>query len=331
MNTIQCDIDNLFKALNIKAKVDGIEHGLRTCSYFIKLEVGEKVAKIRSLTEELSLIIKSISEPKIRVSTATGHVVVEATTSNSPIAIDLATIIDASEAQNMHLPLVIGKSMNDKIFAMDLAECPHVLIGGTTGAGKSILSKTILYSLMFKYTKKELKLVLVDPKGTELKPFSESSFCAAYCNTIEQTQAIFEKLVAEMERRYQRLSQIKIEDLKLVPKENRPPFVCVVIDELADILLQDTKKKLYTNLVRLLQKARACGIHIIANTQRPSKEVVSGLIKSNMPVQIALRTANQYDSRIILGEDGAESLVGKGDMLVKYNGIITRVQGAIIV
>jgi S-DNA-T family DNA segregation ATPase FtsK/SpoIIIE len=230
----------------------------------------------------------------------------------------------------MHLPLVIGKSMSNQIFAMDLAECPHILIGGTTGAGKSILSKTILHSLVYKYTNNDVKLVLIDPKGTELKPFAESSFCASYCNTIEQTQMIFEKLVAEMERRYQHLSQIKVGDIKLMPKASRPPFICVVIDELADILLQDTKKKLYTNLVRLLQKARACGIHIIANTQRPSKEVVSGLIKSNMPVQIALRTANQYDSRIILGEEGAESLVGKGDMLVKYNGVITRVQGAIV-
>lgn len=329
MNDNISKINQLFQVLKIKARVESIREGLRTCEYLIKLEIGERVSKIKALSEELSLIINSLSSPKIKLNTATGHVIIETTTTTDAITITLSSIINQVNPK-YNLPLALGKDMYNRPFSIDLADSPHLLIGGTTGSGKSILTKTILYSLANKHASADLQFILIDPKGTELVDFKNSNYCLTHITTAEKAAELFDVLVGEMERRFKILSKHGKNDIKSLEGEDKLPFVVVIIDELADLLMQDKKKFIYERLVRILQKARAAGIHVVANTQRPSKDIVSGLIKSNMPVQIALRTANNYDSRTIIGEDGAEKLVGKGDMLVRHNGKITRIQGAYV-
>jgi S-DNA-T family DNA segregation ATPase FtsK/SpoIIIE len=317
--------------MKIRAHVERFEQGLRTCKYFIKLELGEKVSKIRSVSEEISLLIKSITSPTFYLDTKSGYVVFETTTTDEPIAIKLNQILQTVDLQKYTLPIVIGSDMERSPFILDLATAPHILVGGTTGAGKSILTKTALYSLMHRYGPAELQFGLIDPKGTELTTFKDTPYGAIYSNDYMSCVELLNKAVEVMESRYNFLANKKVSSLKELPRSERleHPYIVIVIDELADIILQDKKGQVFTSLVRLLQKSRAAGIHIIVNTQRPSRDIIKGLLRANLPVQIALRTVSHHDSRIIIGEDGAEKLVGKGDMLININNKITRVQGAI--
>lgn len=324
-------INQLFASMSIKAQVVGEQQGLRTCRYFVKLDLGEKVSKIRNIDEEISLLIKSISKPSLYLDTKSGHVVIEATTSDEPIELHLSDLLKKIDLQQYILPLVLGSDMYGSPFVVDLADAPHIIIGGTTGAGKSVFTKTALTSLMHRYAPSELQFGLIDPKGTELTLFKNTAYSAIYASDFLTSVELLEKAVDVMEERYKLLSDKGVSALKDLPPAERlnHPFIVIVIDELADIILQDKKDQAFTNLVRLLQKSRAAGIHIIVNTQRPSRDIIKGLLRANLPVQVALKTTSNHDSRIIIGEEGAEKLVGKGDMLVNINGKITRVQGAI--
>lgn len=324
-------INELFKAMNIRAEVLNVTEGLRTKEYRVSLQLGEKVSKIRGISEELALAVRSLSAPQIKLDSRSGHVVIETTVTDKPITISLKDLIRSTDLSKYILPLVLGKSMQGKTTTIDLADCPHLLIGGTTGSGKSVLSKSILASLAARYSPNDLQFILLDPKGTELTQYASSNYCLKYAQDYSASTSVLEKLVAIMEDRYVQLSKAGYSSWNDYRRtHSNEPFVVVLIDELVDLLLQDKKKDMYVSLTRLLQKARAAGIHIVANTQRPSAKVVDGVLKANMPTQIALRTTSHYDSRIIIGTDGAEKLVGKGDMLVNYNGKVARVQGAFI-
>lgn len=324
-------INQLFNVMKIRARVTSVCEGLRTCQYKVRLDIGEKVSKIRNLNDEISLLVQSISKPKIDLDTTSGHVVIETTTTDKPIVVPFNQLIQMVNLNSYELPLVVGVDMQGKPMVIDLAACPHVLIGGTTGAGKSVLCKTIINSLMAKFGPTDLQLGLIDPKLTELSPFKNNDYCGLYASDYDSAADLLDRAVNIMEDRYKLLSQRGYSSLQELRhhEKGQHPYVVIIIDELADILLQDKKEFLYIRLVRLLQKARAAGIHIIANTQRPSRDIIKGLLKANMPVQIALKTASNIDSRVILEEEGAEKLIGKGDMLVKYEGKLTRVQGAL--
>jgi S-DNA-T family DNA segregation ATPase FtsK/SpoIIIE len=322
-------INQLFNAMKIRAHVASYSEGLRTCQYKIKLDLGEKVSKVKAISEELALLVQSINKPKIDLDTVSGHIVIETTVTNKPIIVPFDTLISHVDLKQYELPLVPGVDMQGNPIVIDLADAPHILIGGTTGAGKSVLCNTLIRSLMTKYSPEDIQFGLIDPKSTELSQFKDSGYCSLYASDYESASELIEKALIVMEDRYKVLNLHKCTTLKELRKKERHPYIIIIIDELADILLQDKKEYLFTKLVRLLQKSRAAGIHVIANTQRPSRDVLKGLLKANMPVQIALKTSSNFDSRVIIGEDGAEKLVGKGDMLVRYNGTITRVQGAL--
>jgi S-DNA-T family DNA segregation ATPase FtsK/SpoIIIE len=323
-------INKLFDVMKIRAHVSSFKEGLRTCQYHIDLGLGEKVSKIRALDEELSLLVRSLSTPQITLDSKLGKVVIETTTTDEPISIPFTSLLHKAQLNNYILPLLVGSDMAGNPFTMELAECPHILIGGTTGSGKSILSQTMLESLIHRHDPQDLQLGLIDPKGTELTKYKESPYCAIYASNHDSITDTIYKAVDVMEDRYKLLSSKGMSSIHELRKTEKHPYIVLMIDELADILIQDKKEHLYTGLIRLLQKSRAAGIYIIANTQRPSKDVVTGLMKSVMPTRVALKVASHYDSRIIIDETGAENLVGKGDMLIKYNGKTTRVQGAII-
>lgn len=323
-------INQLFDAMKIRAEVVAVTEGLRTREYCVSLKLGEKVSKIRSIGEELALAVRSLSAPEIKLDSRSGHVIIETTTTDEPITIPLADLISTMDLSKYILPLVLGKDMHGHTTTIDLADCPHLLIGGTTGAGKSVLSKSILCSLAAKHSADDLKFILLDPKGTELTEFASSDYCQKYTRDYGGATATLSRLVDVMESRYDAMSKVGCSNWSQY-KQGRTdePYIVVLIDELVDLLLQDKDKSMYIALTRLLQKARAAGIHIVSNTQRPSAKVVDGVLKANMGTQIALRTTSNYDSRIIIGRDGAEKLVGKGDMLVHHGGKLVRVQGAI--
>ena len=319
-------LNELFKAMKVRATAEFVKEGLRTRKYYINLHLGEKISKIKAIGQEISLQIKSLSLPVFSLDTVTGHIVIETTTNDSPITIPLKNIINKIDLSNYELPLVLGCDMDSNPYVLDLAKAPHVLIGGTTGGGKSILCRTLLYSILHKQSSPSVIFGLIDPKGNQLVDFKSKT--NHHVSSYQDSVNMLQQLVEEMENRYRRMSKKGVRTIQELRMKENHPYIVVLIDELADIILADKDKSFFTHLVKLLQKAREAGIHIIANTQRPSSDIIKGLIKSNMPVQIALKTSSQTDSRIIIGEAGAEALVGMGDMLVNAYGKIVRVQGA---
>lgn len=320
-------LNQLFAAMKVKATAEYVRDGLRTRKYYIKPALGEKISKIRAIGSEISLQIRSINEPSFSLDTSTGHVVVETTINTGPITIPLSQILQYVNLTQHELPLVLGSDMDRTIFVLDLAKAPHILIGGTTGGGKSILCRTILNSLLAKYSRGGISLGLIDPKGNQLLDFKTTN--NYHLPSYEKAKHYLGKVVQEMDKRYQVMASRGVRSFSDLHRNEGYPYIVILIDELADLLLVDHDKEFFISLVRLLQKSREAGIHIVANTQRPSADIVKGIIKTNMPVQIALKVASNHDSRIIIGEEGAEKLIGMGDMLVNANGKITRVQGAL--
>jgi S-DNA-T family DNA segregation ATPase FtsK/SpoIIIE len=204
-------------------------------------------------------------------------------------------------------------------FSVDLVELPHLLIAGATGSGKSIFLKTLIASIMYHLTPDEARLVLIDPKRVEFGVFSSSLFCACEVITdFEEIAAVFEAIVLEMEKRYELLGHAGASDLRQynagIEPRLRQPYVVVVVDEFADLLMQNVEG-FENRVIRLAQKARASGIHLVLATQRPSADVIKGLLKANIPGRIAFSVSSQVDSKIILDMGGAENLTGKGDLI----------------
>ena len=215
---------------------------------------------------------------------------------------------------------------------------PHILIAGTTGSGKSGCINTILTSILLRATPDEVRLILIDPKRIELNYYeSIPHLLTPVVSSPKEASAVLLNVVTEMERRYERLSQVRARNL---PEANRAfrkrgeeelPYLLVVIDELADLMMV-SPQEVEDSIIRLAQKSRAVGIHLVLATQRPSVDVITGMIKANVPSRIAFAVSSQTDSRVILDSNGAESLLGQGDMLFKPLGTsrLQRVQGAFV-
>ncbi|MBO4344783.1 MAG: DNA translocase FtsK 4TM domain-containing protein, partial [Victivallales bacterium] len=229
------------------------------------------------------------------------------------------------------IPLLLGKNINGKNIILDLAKAPHLLIAGTTGSGKSVCMNLLITSLLFKFSPEELRLIMVDPKVVEFAAYSTlPHLVVPVINDVNQVALALRWAINEMERRYRVLAKVRVrnlEDFNKRPKSqeeildddgnpipDKMPFIVVIIDELADIM-SVAKKEVETCLSRIATKSRAVGIHTIIATQRPDTKVITGTIKANYPVRIAFQVVSHIDSQTILGQKGAESLLGKGDML----------------
>lgn len=332
------EVNELFSSRGIDAFVDQIVSGLRTSKYYIKLGPSERVSKIRSLEEDLMLRLKTNHLPNISISN--GFVVLEVVHNTGIVDISLSQLLQQVDISKYNLPLLIGATMEGSPLQIDLTDSnsPHILIGGTTGSGKSVLLKTIVQSLICRYPTKDkgttnfgAEFILIDPKGTELREFSELERTLAYCTSYEYACLALEQAIEVMETRYRLFPTYGVKtltDLRRKVTESDNQYIVIIIDELADLLLQDQKKRMRMALTRLTQKSRAAGIHLVVATQNPKRDVIDGAIKANMPTKIALRTNSSIESRIIIDIEGAENLVGKGDMLVSSGGTIIRAQGA---
>ncbi len=321
----------------VEASIVGTITGPRVTRYEIQLAPGIKVGKVAQLRDDLCY---ALATTEIRIlAPIPGKQAVGVEVPNlSPNLVTLGDIFGDIPAQASPLAVWVGKGIDGVPVYCDLARMPHLLIAGTTGSGKSGCINTILTSILLRSSPDQVRMILIDPKRIELNHYeSIPHLLTPVVSSPKEASAVLLNVVTEMERRYERLAQVRA---RALPEANRAfrkrgepelPYLLVVIDELADLMMvspQDVEDA----IIRLAQKSRAVGIHLVLATQRPSVDVITGMIKANVPSRIAFAVSSQTDSRVILDSNGAESLLGSGDMLYKPLGTsrLQRVQGAFV-
>jgi S-DNA-T family DNA segregation ATPase FtsK/SpoIIIE len=335
----------------IDADVVGIESGPAVTLYSVQLAPGTKVSKVTAVASDIA---RSLRAHNIRVVPNTAGkttIGIEVPNINRE-KVRLKELMSGGHARDMVLPMFLGKDASGEPLVADLTRMPHMLIAGTTGSGKSVCMNSILMSWLYTKRPDELKLVLVDPKMVEMSQFADIPHLMCPVVT-ESTKAaaIMEWAVERMEERYELLNEAHVQNVaaynRLTEEElyelfdaktdeerarvpKHLPYLVFVVDELADLIL--TVKEVEHSIVRIAQKARAVGIHLILATQRPQANVVTGLIKSNMPCRVSFKVASGMDSRIVLDMKGAELLLGQGDMmfLTPHTSEIRRAQGTLV-
>ncbi|MCP4453942.1 MAG: DNA translocase FtsK [Planctomycetes bacterium] len=308
-------IIDAFASFSVDIEIGDIKRGPSFEQYEIIPGKGVKVAQIRSRGEDVSLLLKN----RIHLGKMAGNSLVAEVPLQDRQVVPYGYLLEDTADDHMKIPVAVGVDASFSPFSVDLAELPHLLIAGTTGSGKSVFVKTLIASILYHLTPNEARLVLIDPKRVEFGVFASSLFCA--CDIItdfEDVPPVFNALVAEMEHRYSCLEKANVSDLNQynasVPADQQLPYIVVVVDEFADLLMQNAED-FEQPAIRLAQKARACGIHLVLATQRPSADVIKGLLKTNIPGRIALSVSSKVDSKIILDTSGAENLTGKGDLI----------------
>ena len=321
----------------IQANITGQISGPRVTRYELQLAPGTKMSKVSALKDDLSY---ALATTEIRIlAPIPGKQAVGVEVPNlSPNLVTLGDIYGDVPQTASPVSVWLGKDISGNAVWTDLARMPHLLIAGTTGSGKSGCINTILTSILLRSTPDEVRLILIDPKRIELAYYeSIPHLLTPVVSSPKEASAVLTNVVAEMEKRYERLASVRARNL---PEANRSfrkrgeetlPYLLVVIDELADLMMI-SPQAVEDAVIRLAQKSRAVGIHLVLATQRPSVDVITGMIKANVPSRIAFAVSSQTDSRVILDGAGAESLLGQGDMLFKPLGTsrLQRLQGAYV-
>jgi len=321
----------------VEATVLGQISGPRVTRYELQLAPGTKVSKVAALKDDLSY---ALATTEIRIlAPIPGKQAVGVEVPNlAPRLVTLGDVYDDLPATSSPLAVWLGKDISGNAVWTDLARMPHLLIAGTTGSGKSGCINTMLTSILLRATPDEVRMILIDPKRIELGYYeSIPHLLTPVVSSPKEASAVLANVAAEMERRYVRLSLVRARNLAEANRAFRArgekplPYLLVVIDELADLMMI-SPQAVEDCVIRLAQKSRAVGIHLVLATQRPSVDVITGMIKANVPSRIAFAVSSQTDSRVILDQAGAESLLGQGDMLFKPLGTsrLQRLQGAYV-
>src|SRR6266508_690760 len=321
----------------IDATIVGQISGPRVTRYELQLAPGTKVSKVAALKDDLSY---ALATTEIRIlAPIPGKQAVGVELPNfSPNLVTLGDIFEDMPATASPLAVWLGKDISGAPVWTDLARMPHLLIAGTTGSGKSGCINTILTSTLLRSTPDEVRFILIDPKKIELNHYeSIPHLLTPVVSSPKEASAVLNNVVTEMDRRYERLSSARARNLheanRALRQRGEPtmPYLLVVIDELADLMMI-SPQEVEDCVIRLAQKSRAVGIHLVLATQRPSVDVITGMIKANVPSRIPFAVSSQTDSRVILDQQGAESLLGQGDMLFKPLGTsrLQRLQGAYV-
>jgi DNA segregation ATPase FtsK/SpoIIIE, S-DNA-T family len=330
-------IHDTFANFNIEVEMEGANIGPRVTQYTMKPPTGVKLTKITALENNLALDLAAHSirmEAPIPGKRAVGIEVPNV----KPATVRVSSLLGSREWAGLidsPLGFVIGKDITGKAVVADLAKMPHLLVAGQTGSGKSVMINTLLTSLLYHNTPSDLKLILVDPKQVEMAPYHDiPHLLTPVINEPEKCISALKWAVAEMERRLRAMSEVgkrNIAEYNNLKKGEGMPYIVIVIDELADLMMV-AARDVEALVVRLAQKARAAGIHLVLATQRPSVDIITGLIKANVPARIAFTVASQIDSRTIIDQMGAEKLLGRGDMLLLTSDMPKpkRVQAALI-
>lgn len=331
---------------NIKATI-----GPTVTLYEIIPEAGVRISKIKNLEDDIALSLSALGIRIIAPIPGKGTIGIEVPNKNSTI-VSMRSVIASQKFQKseMQLPIALGKTISNETFVVDLAKMPHLLMAGATGQGKSVGLNAVLTSLLYKKHPAEVKFVLVDPKKVELTLFNkiERHYLAKLPDSedaiiTDNTKVIntLNSLCIEMDNRYELLKNalcrniaeynVKFKARKLNPNDGHQflPYIVLVVDEFADLIMT-AGKEVETPIARLAQLARAIGIHLIVATQRPSVNVITGIIKANFPARIAFRVTSKIDSRTILDGSGADQLIGRGDMLYTQGNEMIRIQCAFV-
>jgi len=336
---------------NVKVKVKSVTIGPTVTLYEVVPHRGIPISKIKAREEDLAMNLQAEGIRIIAPMPGRGTVGIEVP-NKKPLIVPLKDVLKSQKFQQnkMALPIALGKTINNSTYVFDLAKAPHLLMAGATGQGKSVGLNVIINSLLFKKHPSEIKFVLIDPKKVELSLYNkiEKHFLAklpgdtdAIVSEVENAKDVLNSVLKEMYLRYDLLRKANVRKFqeyndkfkarKLNPEKGHRylPYIIVVIDEFADLIMT-TGKEVEIPITKLAQMARAVGIHLIIATQRPSVNVITGTIKANFPTRIAFRVTAKVDSRTIIDQGGAEKLIGRGDMLISTGSDLVRLQCAFI-
>lgn len=335
-------IKSTLAEFGIDVEMEGANVGPRVTQYTMKPPAGVNLSKILARDKELAL---NLAVDKIRIEApipGTRSVGVEIPNARSA-DVRMRGVIESPEWKKTSDPLAfaVGKDISGRAVVANLAKMPHLLIAGTTGSGKSVMTNTLISSLLYRNSPSDMKLIIVDPKQVEMAQYQDiPHLLTPIITSTEKALSAMKWAVGEMERRYTLMAQEKVKNIidyntkmaksEEAEKEGKMPYIVIVIDEMADLMMM-AGKDLEMLIVRIAQKGRAAGIHLVLATQRPEVKVITGLIKANIPGRIAFAVGSQMDSRIMLDQGGAEKLLGKGDMLLlttEMMGKPRRIQGA---
>ncbi len=344
-------LEKTFKDFSLNVRVVGINTGPVVTQYEIALETGLRVNKVTNLGDDLALNLKVPSVRIVAPIPGKNTVGIEVPNEHRAV-VRLKEVLlgGAKKAAKMRIPLYLGKDTEGRPLVNDLAEMPHLLIAGRTGTGKSVCLNSIILSMLMTRRPDEVKMIMIDPKQVELSEFARiPHLMSPIVTDMKKAEAILAWAVDKMEERYDLLARARVrniagyneltfeeivrrvqpgdeQDRDALPK--RIPYIVIIIDELADLMML-LKKEVETHIIRLAQKSRAAGIHLVVATQKPTVDVITGLIKSNLPARICFQVSSRSDSRVVLDEMGADKLLGKGDMLFLPPGtsILMRAQG----
>ena len=326
-------LEKVFKDFNIDVQVMAVKLGPVVTLYEILPAAGTKINTIINLAGDIS---RSMGVGAVRIAQIYGTQFLGVEIPNKhreTVTIKELLSNDNFKNTSHKIPICIGKDISGTIEVIDLSKTPHLLVAGTTGSGKSVFINTLLTSILYKFSPDELRLILIDPKMLELSVYNDIAHLLTPVVTEPKKAIIALKWVCkEMERRYSLMNEENTRSLEGFNEKSseKLPFIVVFIDEMADLMMT-AGKEVEHYVQRLAQMARACGIHLVMATQRPSVDIITGSIKANFPSRISFQVASKYDSRTVLGEIGAEQLLGNGDMLMSKNGgNLIRYQSAFI-
>ena len=353
LNRTQERLQATLDSFGIAGRVSDIVIGPRITRFEVQLDPGVKVEKVSSITNNLAMEMQAESVRVLAPIPGRNAVGIEVPNNVSTV-VYIRSLMEGDEwrkakAGASNIPIILGRDVAGKAVIANLAKAPHLLIAGSTGSGKSVCMNTLIMSLLSKFSPYDLRLILVDPKFVELAMYRPiPHLITPVVNNAKQVPLALRWGVNEMERRYQILASVKAKNLEAFnnrPRKPEPdldehgnlipdklPLLVIIIDELADIMMSEAKSEVETSICRIAQKGRAAGIHLIIATQTPRKDIITGVIKANLPTKIAFRVTSGIDSRVILDTVGAERLLGNGDMLFLAPGGegMERVQGTLV-
>ncbi len=343
--TLQATLDSF----DINGSVSETIVGPRITRFEISLQPGVKVEKVTGIQNNIAKDMRAESIRILAPVPGRDTVGIELPNKVSNMVF-IRELLESSawKESRADIPIMLGKDVSGKVMITDLAKAPHLLIAGSTGSGKSVCMNTLIMSLLYRFTPYELKLILVDPKYVELEMYRPlPHLITPVVNDPTKVPYALRWGVNEMEHRYQILARVKAKNLSAFnarPPDPEPvldedgevippklPLLVIIVDELADIMMTEARKDVETSICRIAQKGRAAGIHLVIATQTPRKDIITGVIKANLPTKIAFKVSTGMDSRVILDAQGAEKLLGKGDMLFKGpSGETDRIQGSMV-
>ncbi len=348
-------LENAFEEFGLNVKVAEIDTGPVVTQFELVLERGLRLNKITALEDDLAIALRVPSVRVVAPIPGKNTVGVEVP-NDKQVVVRMRELLQTSRAcsDEMRLPLFLGKDVSGRPLTVDMAKMPHLLIAGRTGTGKSVCLNTLILSLLMTRTPDEVRMLMIDPKMVELSPYKKiPHLMHPVITDMKKAEAVLAWAVDKMEERYDLLARVGVRHLDLYNKlgktevldrlgmtesdpdaaaiPERMPFIVIIADEMADLMMT-SGKDVEAYIIRLAQKSRAVGIHLVLATQKPTVDVITGLIKSNLPARISFQVASKMDSRVVLDEGGAERLLGSGDMLylAPSTSHLTRAQGTYV-